>query len=275
MPTNFRRLALGSALTLALAAAASLPLRAEIIEQVLVKVNGEIFTKSDLEQRQVLALRAQNRNVKPEDDQGRRRAAQDAQRGDAAGARRRHRRTAAPAARQGAGLLAVRRAVLADRRQHPQGEQARERGAVPRRAEAGRADPSRAPAQHRAADDRQPRPAAGRDGQDLGDRGGVGGLLRRAQGSVQHAGGGHAARDPGRRARSRAGGDRRSRPGRHQRRPRRRGQDQGGGAPPPHHRRRGLRAARRGELRRAVEGQRRPDRAGQPATRCRRSCWRW
>src|SRR4051812_17423454 len=31
--------------------------RAEIFEQVLVKVNGEIFTKSDLEARQVLALR--------------------------------------------------------------------------------------------------------------------------------------------------------------------------------------------------------------------------
>src|SRR5262249_11494811 len=32
-------------------------LRAEIIEQILVKVNGEIFTKSDLEQRQVQTLR--------------------------------------------------------------------------------------------------------------------------------------------------------------------------------------------------------------------------
>src|ERR1051325_2323536 len=31
--------------------------RAEIIEQVLVKVNGEIFTKTDLEQRQVTVLR--------------------------------------------------------------------------------------------------------------------------------------------------------------------------------------------------------------------------
>src|SRR5947209_1910626 len=31
--------------------------RGEIIEQILVKVNGEIFTKSDLEQRQVAALR--------------------------------------------------------------------------------------------------------------------------------------------------------------------------------------------------------------------------
>ena len=32
-------------------------LRAEIVEQILVKVNGEIFTKTDLEQRQVAALR--------------------------------------------------------------------------------------------------------------------------------------------------------------------------------------------------------------------------
>src|SRR5204863_7724390 len=31
--------------------------RAEILEQILVKVNGEIFTKTDLEQRQVAALR--------------------------------------------------------------------------------------------------------------------------------------------------------------------------------------------------------------------------
>ena len=34
------------------------PLRAEIIEQVLVKVNGDIITKTDLEQRQIQALRA-------------------------------------------------------------------------------------------------------------------------------------------------------------------------------------------------------------------------
>src|SRR5918993_6034792 len=34
------------------------PLRAEIIEQVLVKVNGDIFTKTDLEQRQIQALRS-------------------------------------------------------------------------------------------------------------------------------------------------------------------------------------------------------------------------
>src|SRR5262245_33998014 len=38
-------------------ALAAASVRAEIIEQILVKVNGEIFTKSDLEQRQVAARR--------------------------------------------------------------------------------------------------------------------------------------------------------------------------------------------------------------------------
>jgi len=37
--------------------------RAEIIEQVLVKVNGEIFTKTDLEQRQVQALRQRGQQI--------------------------------------------------------------------------------------------------------------------------------------------------------------------------------------------------------------------
>jgi len=45
-------------------------LRAEIIEQILVKVNGEIFTKSDLEQRQVLILRQKGQQVDPKMDQG-------------------------------------------------------------------------------------------------------------------------------------------------------------------------------------------------------------
>jgi peptidyl-prolyl cis-trans isomerase SurA len=44
-------------LALALVLSAVVTTRAEIIEQILVKVNGEIFTKSDLEQRQVAALR--------------------------------------------------------------------------------------------------------------------------------------------------------------------------------------------------------------------------
>ena len=37
--------------------------RAEIIEQILVKVNGEIFTKSDLEQHQITALRQKGQQI--------------------------------------------------------------------------------------------------------------------------------------------------------------------------------------------------------------------
>ncbi len=45
-----------TALALVLAAAVSAPLgAADIIEQILVKVNGEIITKTDLEQRQIAA----------------------------------------------------------------------------------------------------------------------------------------------------------------------------------------------------------------------------
>ena len=38
---------------------------ADIIEQVLLKVNGEIFTKSDLEARQVATLRQLGQQVDP------------------------------------------------------------------------------------------------------------------------------------------------------------------------------------------------------------------
>src|SRR5204863_8135645 len=37
--------------------------RAEIIEQILVKVNGEIFTKTELEQRQILVLRQRGQQI--------------------------------------------------------------------------------------------------------------------------------------------------------------------------------------------------------------------
>jgi peptidyl-prolyl cis-trans isomerase SurA len=54
---------------LALAAAG----RAEIIEQIIVKVNGEIFTKTELEERQISALRQMgqqiDRNADPTDAQ--------------------------------------------------------------------------------------------------------------------------------------------------------------------------------------------------------------
>jgi peptidyl-prolyl cis-trans isomerase SurA len=47
---------------LALAAAAG---RAEVIEQILVRVNGELFTKSDLETRQIAALREMGQRLDP------------------------------------------------------------------------------------------------------------------------------------------------------------------------------------------------------------------
>jgi len=47
---------------LALAAAAG---RAEIIEQILVRVNGELFTKTDLETRQIAALREMGQRLDP------------------------------------------------------------------------------------------------------------------------------------------------------------------------------------------------------------------
>lgn len=59
-----QRLALATVLVTAIVVAAP---RAEIIEQVLVKVNGEILTKTDLEQRQVAALRQKNRAVSAAD----------------------------------------------------------------------------------------------------------------------------------------------------------------------------------------------------------------
>jgi len=43
--------------------ASAATLRAEILEQILVKVNGEIFTKTDLEQRQVSALRQKGQQI--------------------------------------------------------------------------------------------------------------------------------------------------------------------------------------------------------------------
>jgi peptidyl-prolyl cis-trans isomerase SurA len=48
--------------------AAMASVRADILEQVLVKVNGEILTKTELEQRQVAALRQRNPNFRPDDD---------------------------------------------------------------------------------------------------------------------------------------------------------------------------------------------------------------
>ena len=56
---------------------AAASVRADIIEQVLVKVNGEIITKSDLEQRQIGALRQKNPNFRPENDEALKKALED------------------------------------------------------------------------------------------------------------------------------------------------------------------------------------------------------
>ena len=50
---------------LAVVLALTIGLRAEIIEQILVKVNGEIITKSDLEQKQIAALRERQGQLDP------------------------------------------------------------------------------------------------------------------------------------------------------------------------------------------------------------------
>jgi parvulin-like peptidyl-prolyl isomerase len=42
--------------------------RADILEQVLVKVNGDIITKTELEQKQIAALRQKNPNLRPDND---------------------------------------------------------------------------------------------------------------------------------------------------------------------------------------------------------------
>ena len=55
-----------SSLVLALLLVVAVPMRADILEQVLVKVNGDIITKTDLEQRQIAALRQRNGGNLPE-----------------------------------------------------------------------------------------------------------------------------------------------------------------------------------------------------------------
>ena len=55
-------------LAAALALTAVTAVRAEIIEQILVKVNCEIFTKTDIEQRQVAPLRQKGQAIDPKSD---------------------------------------------------------------------------------------------------------------------------------------------------------------------------------------------------------------
>src|SRR5215204_676040 len=58
-----------AALATAFMTAAGAAPRAEIIEQIIVKVNGEIITKTEFEQRQVLALRARKVNDDPDSEE--------------------------------------------------------------------------------------------------------------------------------------------------------------------------------------------------------------
>ena len=53
---------------LAVASAVGVSAQGEIIEQILVKVNGDIITKTDLEQRQIAALRQTKPNFRPSSD---------------------------------------------------------------------------------------------------------------------------------------------------------------------------------------------------------------
>lgn len=65
MTHRLKRLALAALGAVAVVASAVAVPYADIFEQILVKVNGEIFTKSDLEDRQVQALRQMGQEVDP------------------------------------------------------------------------------------------------------------------------------------------------------------------------------------------------------------------
>src|SRR5687767_4514915 len=62
------------AVVVGLLAATVATTQAQILEQVLVKVNGEIITKTDLESRQIAALRQKNPNLRPDSDDALRKA---------------------------------------------------------------------------------------------------------------------------------------------------------------------------------------------------------
>src|SRR5262245_5189519 len=67
MNTTINR-TLATMIAVAVGCALSVAPTAEVIEQILVKVNGEIFTKTDLETRQVAALRQKNLQGDPSDE---------------------------------------------------------------------------------------------------------------------------------------------------------------------------------------------------------------
>src|SRR5687767_6700446 len=66
---NVRRNIVWAGVLLVALAVAVTRVEGQIIEQVLVKVNGEIITKTELEARQISALRQKNPNFRPDNDQ--------------------------------------------------------------------------------------------------------------------------------------------------------------------------------------------------------------
>ena len=123
---------------------------AEILEQVLVKVNGDILTKTELEAKQVAALRGRiNSAVDAEamkNDETLKKMIAEVTPQDP---RRHHRRDAAAAARQGKGLQASATSSSRSGRRHPQGAEPRGRREVQGGARAGRHDDGRPAAQLR------------------------------------------------------------------------------------------------------------------------------
>jgi parvulin-like peptidyl-prolyl isomerase len=67
---TYRILSRSAAFALVLCAALAAGARSEIVEQVLVKVNGEIFTKSELETRQVQEIRQRGKQIDLNTEQG-------------------------------------------------------------------------------------------------------------------------------------------------------------------------------------------------------------
>ncbi len=63
-----RRLGVGLGAALVVLALGAVSLRAEILQAIIVKVNGDILTKTDLEARQLAAIRQRGEQVDPKDD---------------------------------------------------------------------------------------------------------------------------------------------------------------------------------------------------------------
>ena len=177
--------------------------RAEIIERVLVKVNSDILTQSDLEARQSAAIRAKRENPQTMSNAELTKMLAEItpqiivdavdellllQRG------------------RELGYHLTDEKFKAGPRQHQEGKQDRDRGAVPAGAEGREPDARRSPDAPREVDD-HPAGAEQRGARaHLGHRGRGEGVLRRAQDRVHDAGDDDAARDPDRRCSGRVGG---------------------------------------------------------------------